>query len=78
MSILIAEYQAALHACATIAKLLQYHDLPALLDAVSTAETVGPLMDPTLWRRQHQAMAEDKALLEAALPLWRWGKEAGG
>lgn len=46
-------------------------DIPKLLDKIGTAETVGPLIDPTLYMRQEQRLSEDRELLEAALPLHR-------
>ena len=63
----IEKYRTALLHCALAAKLLGTHDLPKLLSDINRAETLGPMVDPTLYREQHLAMAQDKALLEAAL-----------
>lgn len=71
----IAEYQAAVRATALVASMLVQYDLPELLAAIGRAEAVGPILDPTLYREKARAMDEDKALLEAALPLWQMGKK---
>lgn len=69
------EYQATVRSCALVGSMLAQYDLPELLQAIDRADTVGPMLDPTLWIKKHGAMDEDKRLLEAALPLWRWAKE---
>ncbi len=65
----IAEYQAAVLACVQARALLRQHDLPAILAAIEHAETVGPVLDPTLYRERAPAMREDRALLRAAMAL---------
>jgi hypothetical protein len=67
----IAEYQSAIVTVVTCARLLATHDIPALLAAIETADSVGPILDPTMWRAKKPAMDEDKQMLQAALPLWR-------
>lgn len=62
-------YHSAVTACALAARLLASHDLPGLLDAIDRAETLGPIVDPTLYAQRGQAMREDAALIRAALPL---------
>lgn len=69
------EYRGAVQAAALCASMLAQWDLPGLLEAIGRAETVGPIVDPTLYREKAGAMAEDKALLEAALPLWKMRKK---
>lgn len=49
---------------------LRMYDIPAALEAIEKADTLGPFLDPTLWRDKHAAMEQDRALLKAALPLW--------
>lgn len=66
------EYQAAVGSCALVGAMLTQYDLPAMLNAIERAEAIGPMIDPTLYREKHEAMGQDKDLLEAALPLWRW------
>lgn len=63
------DYRSAVMACRVAAKMLAQHDLSGLLRAVDRADAVGPILDPTLWRDKHEAMAEDAELLRAALPL---------
>lgn len=65
----IAEYQEAVKACALARALLQVHDIPGMLRAIDHADAVGPILDPTLYRERAGAMAEDRQLLKAALPL---------
>ncbi|OHD23791.1 MAG: hypothetical protein A2Y38_17015 [Spirochaetes bacterium GWB1_59_5] len=61
-----AEYKAAVIAAVTCARMLAQHDIPALLEAIDYAESVGPIIDPTLWRNKAKAMSEDRELLLAA------------
>jgi hypothetical protein len=65
------EYQQTLLIVAFMMASLRSIDVPAAIEAIGKAETVGPVLDPTLYRANGQKMAEDKAMLEAALPLWR-------
>lgn len=58
----IDAYRAAVTTCVLAAQLLATHDLPAMLEAIERAEAVG-------------AMLEDKAVLEAATPLYRLGRK---
>jgi len=69
------EFQGAVHSAVLCAKLLQAHDLPAMLAAIEHADAIGPLADPTLWNQNHKAMQQDREVLEAALPLWQLGKK---
>lgn len=71
----IAEYQETVRGCALTASILTQYDLPKLLEAIGRAEAFGPLLDPTLYREKAGAMDADRELLEAALPLWRFGKK---
>ncbi len=73
----IAEYQAAVRACALARALLEPHDLPAMLAAIAHSHAVAPILDPTLYRDRAPAMEQDRALLEAALPLARLAVPAG-
>jgi len=67
----VDDYRAAIHAAVIAANMLARHDIPQLLAAIEHADTVGPFLDPTLWMKNHKAMDEDRAVLEAALPLWK-------
>lgn len=64
-----AEYRDAVSACVMCAQILLMHDIRGMLDAIDKADAVGPLLDPTLWIKKNQAMAEDRKILLAALPL---------
>lgn len=68
------EYQAAVGSCALVGSMLTQYDLPAMVRAIEYAEAMGPMIDPTLYREKREAMDQDKDLLEAALPLWRWAQ----
>ena len=70
----VGQYQAAVIACAMARQLLQTHDLEGILRAIGDAHALGPVLDPTLYRDRAKAMEEDRALLEAALPLARLGR----
>lgn len=71
----INDYQSAMVSCILAAKDLIGHDLPDILAQIDKAETIGPFLDPTLYRQKAKAMEEDKQMLEAALPLWKMGKK---
>lgn len=68
----IEEYQNALKTCAMVATLLEQVDIPKLLGMIERADSVGAMIDPTLYRDKHGAMMLDKELLEAARPLRSW------
>ncbi len=42
------------------------------LQAMDRAETVAPMIDPTLYIRAHRSMAEVRKMIEAAMPLKRF------
>lgn len=65
----IARYRAAVQACLIAGQLLTLHDLPRILAEMDRADSLGPILDPTLWSRKHKAMAEDRKVVAAALPL---------
>jgi hypothetical protein len=68
------EYQSGVLAAATAAAMISETDLPKILSMIERADSFGAVLDPTLYREKHQAMMEDKELLEAALPLWKVGQ----
>jgi hypothetical protein len=68
------QYQEKLLTILVAARTISDVDVPDLLQRINRADTLGALLDPTLYRKKHGAMMEDKELLEAALPLWRAGK----
>lgn len=50
-------------------------DVPKLIQNINTAETIGPMIDPTLYRQNQKAMKEDKEMLKALLPAWEFGNK---
>lgn len=71
----IENYRLTVAQAALCARLLAEVPLDEMLAAIERAETTGPILDPTLWREKGRAMREDKALLEAARPLWKAGRK---
>jgi len=72
----IMNYQGTIAGVALAARLLVNAPMSVrdMLEAIREAEAVGPMLDPTLYKAKAQAMAEDKALLEAALPLYDFAR----
>lgn len=68
-------YQEALILIVQSARLVGMVDVPDMLQRIERADSLGALLDPTLYGEKHAAMMEDKQLLEAALPLYRIAKE---
>jgi hypothetical protein len=71
----IAEYRTAITTIALCARMIAEHDLPKLLADIEHADSVGPILDPTLWRDKHRAMEQDREILKAALPLHTLAKK---
>lgn len=69
------EYQQQLMNVAMTARLLVEVDIPDLLSRIELAHSFGCMLDPTLYRDKVEAMDQDKDMLEAALPLWRWSQK---
>lgn len=69
----VESYRAAIQAAAICSQMLTQHDIPKLLEDISRAEALGPIMDPTLYREKARAMQQDKELLKAAAPLRELG-----
>jgi hypothetical protein len=70
----LEQYKQALMAARMCATLMAVHDIPKMLEAISRSESLGPLLDPTAWIKNHKAMEEDKGLLTAAAPIAALGK----
>ncbi len=71
----VTEHRATVHACLTAARLISAYDLRGALDAIARADTVGPILDPTLYKAKAEAMHQDAEILRAALPLWKLALE---
>lgn len=69
------DYQAAVIACHVAARMLAQHPVEKLLEAIERADSVGPLLDPTLWMKKRGAMNEDREMLKAALKLSKLGQK---
>lgn len=69
------EYRQHLCTIASAAGLIRNVDVPDLLARIERADAFGAVLDPTLYRARHDAMMQDKRLLEAALPLYHLAKE---
>ncbi len=77
----VEAYRQAVMMAIAAARVLATYDLPELLRAIGHADSIGPLLNPTLWIEKNKAMAENAELLRAALPLWKWAQahpQAGG
>jgi len=49
--------------------MLQGLDLAEFIDSINRAETIGPILDPTLYMEGHKKMGNIKKLAEKALEL---------
>ena len=71
----IEEYQENLKTCGLAALFVERVDIPDMLARIERADSIGGMIDPTLYRDKREAMMQDKELLEAALPLWRYAQK---
>jgi hypothetical protein len=58
-------YPATLAGLWAMAQLLEEAPLPEMLAAAERADSIGPLVDPTLYREKGRALAEDIEMLDA-------------
>jgi len=59
------DYQLTLAGLWAMANLIANAPLAEMLAAAERAETLGPIVDPTLYRERARALSEDLALLRA-------------
>lgn len=59
-------YISAHTAAAMAYSLLSMHDYGKLIAAQNTADAIGPIIDPTMYRDKMKAMHEDREMFEAA------------
>jgi len=71
----VEEYRMQIGLCITAARIIADTDLPDILKRIELADSLGGIVDPTLWRDRRQAMEEDKRLVKAAFPLWKMAQE---
>ena len=60
-------YRAARAACELAKGLLEQYDFSKLVAAIDRADSIGPILDPSLWKEKHRAMLEDREVFLAAL-----------
>ena len=63
------EYRSALIQCWMLANLSENIPTGEMLSRIAAADTIGPMIDPTLWMEKHKAMKEDKKIIEAIATL---------
>lgn len=68
------EYQQAVTACAISAGVLAQHGIDSAIRSIDLADSVGPIVDPSLWMKKRGAMGEDRELLLAARKLAELGR----
>ncbi len=62
----VETWQGAVMASMIAAELLKHHPLADLVRAGERSQSIGPLVDPTLWIKKHRALAQDLVVLKAA------------
>lgn len=63
------EYRQHLTQIIAAARLLEHVPAEEILNSMSRADSIGPILNPTLWSQKHEAMENDGAIVRAALPL---------
>jgi len=63
------DYQPALIQCWLLAKMTEEIPTSEMLSLMSAADTIGPMLDPTMWMQKADAMAEDRKIVEAVAVL---------
>ena len=64
-----AEYLATQQQIILFAKLIRGVDVQAFLERINRAESIGPVLDPTMYRKAAPALDTIKGLAEALLPF---------
>ncbi len=68
------EYRDSLLLIAHAARAIATVDVPDLLKRIEMAHSLGSVLDPTLYRQKVELMEQDRELLLAAVPLYRFVK----
>lgn len=63
------EYQQAQEQVLLVAGMTERIDIERMLSAIGTAETYGPIMDPTLYRKSITNLERIKRLAQLLLPV---------
>lgn len=69
-----ATYRSALNAIGIAATMIRQFDLPSLIQSMERADSLGCLIDPTLYMQGADKLREQRKLVEAAMPLWRFAE----
>jgi len=64
------EYLQGQKSLTLLASMIAQIDLPGMLERIRVAEDAGPILDPSLYRRAEESMANVRELVNAAMPLW--------
>jgi len=65
------EWRSALMSIHLSRSLLEQWDLAGMLDLSIRQDSIGSMLNPTLWRDKHKAAEIDRAVIEAALTFIR-------
>ena len=65
------EYHATVEALKTISGLLMQMDLVSVRDRMERADTLGPVLDPTLYRQSMDGLKAQRVLVDAGLAYQR-------
>jgi len=63
------DYVQTQHSLTTLASIVTDMKLVAFINQANLAETIGPILDPTLYREAGQQLNDVKALAESLLPF---------
>lgn len=61
-----ALYKASLQVLVSQAHVLLEIDTPAMLEAIDRADTLGPILNPTLWMLGHNSLDQVRTVVQAA------------
>lgn len=78
MSNEVAMYQAGLKIIIGQMSVISMIDVPGNLREIERAHSLGPILNPTLYRDNAEKMEEDKQIWLAALPLWNLAQKMKG
>lgn len=74
----VARYRIARMACEVAREVLRAHNYDKLLDEIARADSVGAIVDPTLYREKIDVMLEDREVFSGARRfLGTWPKRPG-
>jgi len=65
------EFLTIQHQILALAPIVAEMDLVEFIDTIEQADTIGPMLAPSLWMRKHEDMDRIRQLAEALLPFRR-------